>query len=98
MPLSQTITTTKPSWKRMFSRRTLLRIGALAPILATLPLISELRISDAEQPLTEDWLKVPVEHRGSTLLGISFRPLQTQAYGLDVKSTLNKLLEYPIHI
>ena len=82
----------------MVLRRTLLCLGVGVSVLATVPLISEMRISKARQPLTEDWRQIPIEHRGSTLLGISFRPLQAQEYGLDTRSTLSKLLEYPIQI
>src|SRR5213082_2817013 len=37
----------------------------------------------------------PVEPRGSTLLGISFRPLQAAALGLDGRAALQSLLAYP---
>ena len=36
--------------------------------------------------------------RGSTLLGISFRPLQAAAFGLEVRPTLQELLAYPFQI
>src|SRR5438270_12013148 len=37
----------------------------------------------------------PVEARGSTLLGISFRPLQAAALGLEGRAALLSLLAYP---
>ena len=36
------------------------------------------------QPLTDAWQHLPIAPRRSTLLGISFRPLQAAAFGLDV--------------
>jgi Beta-galactosidase len=41
---------------------------------------------------------VPVEARGGTRLGISFRPLQAEALGLDVGATLTTLLTYPFEL
>ena len=58
----------------------------------------EFRLKPAVQPLTNAWQQAPVARRGSTRLGISFRPLQAAAFGLDVRSTLQALLAYPFQI
>src|SRR5438094_2713634 len=55
----------------------------------------ELRLEHSSQPLTDAWRTRPVEPRGSTLLGISFRPLQAAALGLDGRAALLSLLAYP---
>jgi hypothetical protein len=58
----------------------------------------EFRLKKAVQPLTDAWQALPVARRGSTRLGISFRPLQAAAFGLDVRSTLQTLLAHPFQI
>lgn len=58
----------------------------------------EFRLKQAVQPLTEAWQQLPVARRGSTRLGISFRPLQAAAFGLDVRPALQALLAYPFQI
>jgi len=55
----------------------------------------DLRLEHSNQPLTDAWRTRPVEPRGSTLLGISFRPLQAEALGLDGHAALRSLLPYP---
>ena len=40
-------------------------------------------------------MELPIAARGSTLLGISFRPRQVEALGLDGRTTLRQLLAYP---
>ena len=57
-----------------------------------------LRIARAARPLTDRWQQVPVEPRGQARLGISFRPLQAQALGLDPMATLATLLDYPFQL
>jgi hypothetical protein len=54
-----------------------------------------LRITRAAQPLTDRWRRVTVEPPESTRLGISFRPLQAEAMGLQPKAAMAVLLEYP---
>ena len=54
-----------------------------------------LRIIRAERRLTDRWRNVPVEPRGATRLGISFRPLQAEGLGLEPRATLAALLEHP---
>ncbi len=58
----------------------------------------EFRFRPAVQPLTDTWQKLPVAPRGSTRLGISFRPLQAAAFGLDVHATLQTLLRFPFQL
>lgn len=59
---------------------------------------AQFRIKHASQPLTDAWQHVPITPRGSTLLGISFRPLQVRAFGLDARATLQALLAYPFQL
>lgn len=57
-----------------------------------------LRIARAVGPLTDRWRTVPVESRGATRLGISFRPLQAESLGLEPRATLAALLEHPYQV
>jgi hypothetical protein len=41
---------------------------------------------------------VPIAPRGSTLLGISFRPPQVETLGLDARASLHELLAFPFHL
>jgi glycosyl hydrolase family 42 (putative beta-galactosidase) len=78
-----------------------LRIAALsagAAGLLALPIISEVRIRRAARPLTNRWQETPIEPRRSTQLGISFRPPQIEAFGLDVRPTLRALLKHPFEV
>ncbi len=61
-------------------------------------MVTELRVRRAARPLTERWRHVPVEPRGTTPLGISFRPLQAVALGLDPAAALDTLLAYPFQL
>ena len=67
--------------------------GAIAVSLAM-----ETRIARSKQPLTRAWKDLPVEPRGVTLLGISFRPFQVEAFGLDARATLQTLLASPFQL
>jgi hypothetical protein len=58
----------------------------------------EFHLTHAVQPLTDMWRRLPIEPRRSTMLGISFRPLQADAFGLDGRGTLQALLAYPFQI
>jgi Beta-galactosidase len=77
-------------------RLTALSVGA-ASVLAV-PIASDVRLTRALRPLTDRWQHVPVAPRRTTLLGISFRPLQAAALGLDACSTLRTLLTYPFQL
>lgn len=63
-----------------------------------IPFIGEFRLKQAAQPLTTAWMRMPVEPRRSTLLGISFRTPQVDALGLDARASLQTLLAYPFQI
>src|SRR5439155_11051327 len=60
--------------------------------LLSVPLASEMRIMRAAQPMTDAWKLVEIEPRGATLLGLSYRPRQAEALGMDVQRTLQRLL------
>jgi hypothetical protein len=74
------------------------RLAALAAGLAALPFAVEMRLARPTQPLTDRWRQRPVAPRGTTLLGISLRPRQIEALGLDAQSTLTTLLAYPFQV
>jgi hypothetical protein len=61
-------------------------------------MLTELRLTRAARPLTDRWHRVPVRPRGPVPLGISFRPLQAVALGLDPRAALRELLEYPFQL
>ena len=61
-------------------------------------MVTELRVKRPAQKLTERWRQVPVEPRGTTPLGISFRPLQATGLGLDPAAALDTLLAYPFEL
>ncbi len=48
--------------------------------------------------MQDEWRRVAVRPRGSVQLGISFRPRQVEAFGLDGPATLDSLLEYPFEL
>jgi hypothetical protein len=60
--------------------------------------MTQLRVRRAAQPLTDQWQQVPVQPRGTTPLGISFRPLQAEALGLQPHAALRALLRYPFDV
>jgi hypothetical protein len=62
------------------------------------PALTELRLRRAARPLTERWQQLPVPPRGAAQLGISFRPLQAAALGLDPEAALQALLGYPFQV
>jgi hypothetical protein len=64
----------------------------------SLPILSEALVKRSMRPLTDEWRHIPVAARGSTALGLSFRPLQAGALGLDARTTLDTLLAYPFQL
>ncbi len=62
--------TKKMVWKTW--RTVALGLGA-ASVLAA-PIVSEVRLRSATQPLTNAWQHMLIEPRTATLLGVSFRP------------------------
>jgi hypothetical protein len=82
------------------SRKALQRIGlalGAAGLLAA-PLGLDLRVRRTVQPIDEKWRIAPIAPRGSTTLGLSFRPRQVEALGMDAGPTLESLLGYPIQL
>src|SRR5881392_1503430 len=75
-----------------------LALGVSAASLLPAPVALEVRLKEATQPLTDAWQRLPIEPRRSTQLGISFRPLQAAALGLDARTTLHNLLTYPFDL
>jgi hypothetical protein len=73
-------------------------VGGVAGLCVALPLAAEVRVARAAQPLTARWQQVPIQGRGATLLGLSFRPPQVDALGLNLRDALTRLLEYPFHL
>lgn len=73
-------------------------VAAIAAGAVTLPLLLEARLARSEQPLNDVWKKMTVEPRGQTLLGISFRSRQAEAFGLDGPATLNSLVAHPFDL
>jgi Beta-galactosidase len=72
-------------------------VAGLAASIAA-PIAAQIRVVRPGRPLTDRWQRVPVAPRGSTRLGISFRPLQAAAFGLDAGEALDRLLGYPIEL
>jgi hypothetical protein len=56
------------------------------------------RLAAPEQPLDDSWKQLPVQRRGTCRLGISFRPRQVEAFGLDGPATLDRLLSFPFEL
>jgi len=79
-------------------RRAALTAGAAGAAGALAKVASQIRIARAARPLTDRWQRVPVEPRGRAKIGISFRPLQAEALGLDPAATLATLLDYPFQL
>jgi len=48
--------------------------------------------------MSDAWRRVAVRPRNSALLGISFRPRQVEAFGLDGPATLDVVLKYPFEL
>jgi hypothetical protein len=59
-----------------------------------MPVLSEVRVAKPQQPITSRWSRLAVDPHGSTMIGISFRPLQAAALGLDPHRALTELLQY----
>jgi hypothetical protein len=72
-------------------------IGA-AVLGATLPLALDVRIARSLEPPSRAWQHEPITPRGTTLLGLSFRPPQCVAFGLELRPSLQRLLDYPFQV
>ncbi len=86
---------TRPSGRQSAAARPGVGGTAIGSALRAVPLVSEFRIRRPSQPLTGLWSQLPVEAAGQSMLGISFRPLQAVALGLDPSQILTELLTYP---
>jgi hypothetical protein len=76
-------------------RRRRLRVaGSACAAAAALGLASDLQFKKTERPLADDWRTVPVWSSPSTMLGISFRPRQAEAFDLEPAAALSSLLDY----
>ena len=69
------------------------RLTGGAAGLAAAALLSEVRVR-RDGNITDCWRRIAVEPRGETVLGISFRPLQAEAMGLDADRALRVLLDH----
>ena len=63
-----------------------------------MPLLPEITIARPARPLTGRWAELPLEPAGPTMIGVSFRPLQARALGLDPQRSLTELLTYPFEV
>ena len=61
-------------------------------------MILNLRLARPEQTVDEGWRRLLVQSRGDCRLGISFRPRQVDAFGLDGISTLQELVAYRFEV
>ena len=71
---------------------------SLGSVAARLPVVPEIVVARPARPLTDRWAELPIEPAGQTMLGISFRPLQATALGLDPRRSLAELLSYPFPV
>ena len=65
-----------------------LGIGAAGAAALALGGVIGARVRTSSQPTDDAWQTIPIAPRGSTLLGVSFRPLQVEALGLEATETL----------
>jgi hypothetical protein len=81
------------------SRPALRRAGIAAGAVAAItPFAAEFRLARPERRLSRRWQDRPVEPAGGAPLGISFRPLQARALGLDQEAALAELLGHPFTV
>ena len=78
--------------------RSLGNAALVAAGLVATPVMLESRIARSEQDLDSSWQKLPVMRRGPTLLGISFRPIQAEAFHLEPHAALKELLDFPFEM
>ena len=71
-----------------------LKAMAAASASALAVAAADTRIHRASTRLTDAWRTAPVESRRGAPLGLSFRPLQAEAFGLDPDETLRELLTF----
>jgi hypothetical protein len=78
--------------------RSLGTAALVAAGLVATPVMLESRIARSEQDLDSSWQNLPVRRRGPTLLGISFRPIQAEAFHIDPRAALKELLAFPFEM
>jgi hypothetical protein len=66
--------------------------------VAAVPVLPEIRIARPARPLTDRWSQLDVRPRGQAMIGISYRPLQAAALGLDPRQALAELLPFPFDV
>lgn len=66
----------------------------LGAALTVVPMVLEARIARQAQNLDEAWRQPGVLPRGKTMLGISIRPRQMEAFGLEPPMTVKTLLQH----
>lgn len=84
--------------ERARARARLRAAAAVAAAAIALPVLLDARLAKPEQRSAGTREQPKVKPRGSTLLGISFRPRQVEGFGLERKPTLAALLAQPFHI
>jgi beta-galactosidase GanA len=72
--------------------------GPVGIAAAALGVATEVRLKRRERPLTDHWQTAPVAPGPSTMLGISFRPRQAEAFDLEPTDALRALVDYPFEI
>jgi Beta-galactosidase len=80
---------------RSMLRRARLIAGAATDVMQS---VAEFRVAQMERQLTGRWRDMPVEPADGVPLGISFRPLQAKALGLEPEAALGELLGYPFSV
>ena len=89
---------TGPARRRRGALRLAARLGPGVLLSAAAVAASELRVARSRQPPTDSWRGIAIEPRGTTQLGLSFRPRQAEAFGLDPRACLARLLDYPFEV
>jgi hypothetical protein len=79
------------AWRRV-------ALGAAIGSALSLPLAIDVRVRRSRQPLSDAWRRTPVEPRGTTALGVSFRPPQVATLGLDLHAAFQQLVAYPFQL
>lgn len=74
------------------------RRGLVLAAAVAAPLLAELRWRKTYQSPSESWRRIPVRSRHGCLLGVSYRPLQAEALGLEPEEVLRRAvgLEFDI--
>lgn len=79
---------------RISRSRVLGGLVTLGAALTVVPMVLEARVASQARNLDEEWRRVSVLPRGQTMLGISLRPRQMEAFGLEAPMTVKTLLQH----